>query len=53
MPGTSLTSRLKLVDLSGVGDRDIAEFWRDDDMAGLLRPYEQKAGVEVRRATAS
>jgi hypothetical protein len=22
----------------------------DDDMAGLLRPYEQEAGVEVKRA---
>lgn len=33
--GTSLTSGLELVDLSGLGDEEIAGFWRDDDMAGL------------------
>lgn len=33
--GTSLTTRLELVDLSGLGDEEIARFWGDDDMAGL------------------
>jgi hypothetical protein len=33
--GTSLTSRLEFVDLSGLGDHDIAEYWHHDDMAGL------------------
>lgn len=33
--GTALTSRLRFVDLSGLGDRRIARFWGDDDMEGL------------------
>ena len=33
--GTSLTSRLRFVDLSGLADRRIARFWQDDDMTGL------------------
>lgn len=33
--GTSLTSRLRFIDLSGLTDRRIARFWQDDDMAGL------------------
>ncbi len=33
--GTSLTSGLEFIDLSGLGDETIAGFWRDDDMAGL------------------
>lgn len=33
--GTSLTSRLRYIDLSGLGDRRIARFWQADDMAGL------------------
>jgi len=33
--GTSLTSGLEFVDLSGLGDEEIAGFWQDDDMAGL------------------
>jgi 3-hydroxyisobutyrate dehydrogenase len=32
-----------------VFDRVSAAGLGDDDMAGLLRPYEQKAGVEVKR----
>jgi hypothetical protein len=33
--GTSLTSRLRFVDLSGLAERRIAGFWQRDDMAGL------------------
>jgi hypothetical protein len=33
--GSSLTSRLRLVDLSGLADARIARFWQDDDMSGL------------------
>lgn len=33
--GTSLTSRLRFVDLSGLGDRAIARFWAQRDMRGL------------------
>ncbi len=33
--GSSLTSRLHLVDLSGLADARIARFWQDDDMSGL------------------
>jgi hypothetical protein len=33
--GTSLTSRLRFIDLSGLTDRRIAHFWQDDDMLGL------------------
>jgi hypothetical protein len=33
--GTSLTSRLRFVDLSGLGDRRMARFWGNDDMPGL------------------
>jgi hypothetical protein len=33
--GTSLTSRLRFVDLAGLADRRIARFWADDDMGGL------------------
>jgi hypothetical protein len=33
--GTSLTSRLRFVDLSGLADARIAGFWQSDDMAGL------------------
>jgi hypothetical protein len=33
--GTSLTSRLRFVDLSGLADRRIARFWQTDDMSGL------------------
>jgi hypothetical protein len=33
--GTSLTSRLRFVDLSGLADRRIARFWQDGDMSGL------------------
>jgi hypothetical protein len=33
--GTSLVSRLRFVDLSGLGDRRIARFWQDHDMPGL------------------
>lgn len=33
--GTALTSRLQLVDLTGLANRRIAEFWAADDMAEL------------------
>lgn len=33
--GSSLTSRLRFVDLSGLADRRIARFWQNDDPAGL------------------
>jgi hypothetical protein len=33
--GTSLTSRLRFVDLAGLADEDIASFWQHDDMSGL------------------
>jgi hypothetical protein len=33
--GTSLTSRLRYIDLSGLADRRIARFWQTDDMSGL------------------
>jgi hypothetical protein len=33
--GTSLTTRLRFVDLSGLGDQRIARYWADRDMAGL------------------
>ncbi|MFN8020050.1 MAG: glycosyltransferase family 39 protein [Acidimicrobiales bacterium] len=33
--GTSLTSRLRFVDLSGLGDPTIADLWAEGDMAGL------------------
>jgi hypothetical protein len=33
--GSSLTSRLRFVDLSGLADRRIAQFWQDHDMPGL------------------
>ncbi len=33
--GTSLTSRLRFVDLSGLADRRIARFWHDDNVPGL------------------
>jgi hypothetical protein len=33
--GTSLTSRLRFIDLSGLTDRRIARFWQTDDMSGL------------------
>lgn len=33
--GTSLTSRLHFVDLSGLADARIARFWEGDDMQGL------------------
>ena len=33
--GSSLTSRLHLVDLSGLADARIARFWQHDDMSGL------------------
>lgn len=33
--GTSMTSRLRFKDLSGLGDRRIARYWHDDDMPGL------------------
>jgi hypothetical protein len=33
--GTSLTGRLKFVDLSGLTERRIAGFWQRNDMAGL------------------
>lgn len=33
--GTSLTTRLNFVDLSGLADRQIAQFWQRDDMPGL------------------
>jgi len=33
--GTSLTTRLRFVDLSGLADRRIAQLWDDDDMPGL------------------
>ena len=33
--GTSLTSRLKFVDQSGLAERRIAGFWQRNDMAGL------------------
>jgi hypothetical protein len=33
--GTSLTSRLRFVDLAGLADRRIARYWADGDMAGL------------------
>jgi hypothetical protein len=33
--GTSLTTRLDFVDLSGLTDHDIADLWQRDDMAGL------------------
>jgi hypothetical protein len=33
--GTSLTSRLRFVDLSGLAERRIAGFWQRNDMAGL------------------
>ena len=33
--GTSLTSRLRFVDLSGLGERRIAAAWQRNDMAGL------------------
>ncbi|HEX3288377.1 MAG TPA: hypothetical protein VHT50_27850 [Mycobacterium sp.] len=33
--GTSLTTRLNFVDLSGLSERRIAGFWEHDDMAGL------------------
>jgi hypothetical protein len=33
--GTSLTSRLRFIDLSGLADRRIARFWQTDDMSGL------------------
>jgi hypothetical protein len=33
--GTSLTSRLRFVDLAGLAEPQVARFWQDDDMAGL------------------
>lgn len=33
--GTSLTTRLRFIDLSGLGDARIARLWSADDMAGL------------------
>lgn len=33
--GTSLTSRLRFVDLAGLAEPRIARFWQDNDMAGL------------------
>jgi hypothetical protein len=33
--GTSLTTRLRFIDLSGLADRRIARFWQRDDMPGL------------------
>ena len=33
--GSSLTSRLRFIDLSGLADRRIARFWQDHDMRGL------------------
>ena len=33
--GTSLTTRLRFIDLSGLADRRIARYWQDDDMVGL------------------
>ena len=33
--GSALVSRLRVVDLAGLADREIAVFWRDGDMAGL------------------
>ncbi|HWM04692.1 MAG TPA: hypothetical protein VNP92_20335, partial [Actinophytocola sp.] len=33
--GTALTSRLRVVDLAGLADRQLAEYWSDRDMAGL------------------
>jgi hypothetical protein len=33
--GTSLTSRMRFIDLSGLADRRIARFWETDDMSGL------------------
>ena len=33
--GTSLTSRLRFIDLSGLADRRIARLWQTDDMLGL------------------
>ncbi len=33
--GTSLTTRLRFVDLSGLGDKRIARYWADRDMTGL------------------
>lgn len=33
--GSSLTSRLPIVDLAGLADHRIADFYHDDDMAGL------------------
>ncbi|MGH3875587.1 MAG: hypothetical protein ACRDSK_00970 [Actinophytocola sp.] len=33
--GTALTSRLRVVDVAGLADRRVAEYWSDRDMAGL------------------
>lgn len=33
--GSSLSSRLQFVDLSGLANKPIARFWQDDDMTGL------------------
>lgn len=33
--GSSLTTRLRFVDLSGLADKRIAHYWEDDDMSGL------------------
>lgn len=33
--GTALTSRLRFVDLAGLGDTRIAQYWADGDMKGL------------------
>ena len=35
--GTALTSRLRFVDLAGLGDRAIARYWQADDTVGLRR----------------
>jgi hypothetical protein len=33
--GAALTSRLRIVDLAGLADKQVARFWAADDMAGL------------------
>lgn len=33
--GTSLSSRLRFIDLSGLADRRVARFWQENDMPGL------------------